>query len=77
MAHELKPVLTAFRCVRARWVRPTWGQYMEELNRQLTGYTLPPAMLQLVVQQALDLYRPAYGWASTPDEKEPPCPLTT
>ena len=69
MAHELKPVLTAFRCVRSRWVRPSWPQYMEELNRQLVGYTLPPAMLQLAVQQALNLYRPAYGRASTPEEE--------
>jgi len=70
MAHQLKPVLTAFRCVRSRWVRPTWGVYMAELDRELSGYTLPPAMLQLAVQQALTLYRQAYGSAGTPDMEE-------
>lgn len=66
---ELKPVLTAFRCVRSKYVRPTWTDLWDALDRELSTWRVHDGLKRLARHQALRLYREAYGSASTPEEE--------
>ena len=68
---ELKPVLYAWRRVTQLYSRPTWHQFWDTILAQSVAVP-PPAMRQLMREQAMALYTSVYGHASTPGYERSP-----